>query len=725
MGLAEHTIPPPIAPPAPARRTTVSLCGICPAGCAVEVHLVDEKVAAISPLPDHPHGIVCPRGLQAAEIIYSPDRLLYPQQREQSGDLTRISWDEAYDDIVARLRDIAARHGPEAVCVYTGRGNFEFALNEAFAPAGTVESSANAVLFPFGSPNATGVGSLCYVSYGMIASRSLFGEYMRNMTEDIEGADLILVWGENPTTDSAPVNLRRLMRAQQRGARIVVIDHRHSESARATRAQWIGVRPGSDGALALGLIHVLIAEDLYDYEFVTRWCHGFPELAEYARAFTPEAVERITWVPAETTRELARAIAAARGCAILTYTGLEYSNSGVQAIRAVWTLQAIAGHLDRPGGKLFKMPGRARPTRILTPPPPEPLPIGAAEYPLYHAVRHEAHAALLPRAILEGQPYPIRALIVSGASLLTAWPNPALWRRALAALDLLVVINRFPTADAEFAHFLLPATTMFEIESYIAHDGLVQWRPRVIPPVGEARNDYLIFAELAARLGYGERWPQTEAALIEAALAGTGITRDELRAHPEGVALPEPPMVYAKHEAGLLRDDGRPGFATATGRFEITSEWFRAHGYEPLPVYTEPVEGPLADPELARRYPLVFNSGARTQTAFRSQHHNIPSLVKRQPEPRVWLNPRDAGARGIADGDDVWVETPRGRGRYRAYVTAGIVPGAVEVNMGGGGPLGPAAWQASNVNELTDMDNRDPISGFPVYKALLCEVTKA
>lgn len=722
MGLVEHTAPPPIAPPTPARRSIISLCGVCPAGCAVTVELVDDKVAGITPLPDHPHGIVCPRGRHATEIIYSPDRLHYPQRRGPAGDLTRITWDDAYDDIIARLRAIADRHGPESVCVYTGRGNFEFALNEAFAPAGTVESSANAVFFPFGSPNAAGVGSLCYVSYGMLASRSLFGEYMRDVIEDIDAADLILVWGENPTTDSAPTNLRRLMRARQRGARIVVIDHRRSESAQATRAQWIGVRPGSDGALALGLIHVLIAEGLYDRDFVANWTHGFPELAEHVRAFDPETVERITWVPAETTRELARAIAAARGCAILTYTGLEYSNSGVQAIRAVWTLQAIAGHLDRPGGKLIKMRERPRLTRILTPSPPGPLPIGAAEYPLYYAVRNEAHAALLPQAILEGKPYPIRAMIISGSSLLTAWPNPALWRRALAALDLLVVINRFPTADAEYAHFVLPATTMFEIESYIAHDGLAQWRPRVIPPVGEARNDYLIFAELAARLGYGERWPQTEAALIEAALAGTGITLDQLRAQPEGVPLPEPPMVYEKHKAGLLRADGRPGFETPTGRFEIASEWFRAHGYDPLPVYTEPTEGPLADPDQARRYPLVFNSGARTQTAFRSQHHNIPSLVKRQPQPQVWLHPRDAAARSIADGDDVWVMTPRGRGRYQAHVTADIVPGAVEVNMGGGGPLGPAAWRASNVNELTDMDNRDPISGFPVYKALLCDI---
>ncbi len=162
-----------------------------------------------------------------------------------------------------------------------------------------------------------------------------------------------------------------------------------------------------------------------------------------------------------------------------------------------------------------------------------------------------------------------------------------------------------------------------------------------------------------------------------------------------------------------------------TGKFEIASEWLRENGYPALPVYTEPTEGPLAAPELARRYPLVFNSGARTQSDFRSQHHNIPGLLRKQPEPLVHLHPTDARARGIGDGDAVEVVTARGRMPCRAHVTDNLLLGVVEVNMGGGGVIGPQAWQQANVNELTDADNRDPISGFPVYKALLCDVVKA
>lgn len=214
-------------------------------------------------------------------------------------------------------------------------------------------------------------------------------------------------------------------------------------------------------------------------------------------------------------------------------------------------MQALAGHLDQPGGELFKLRNRLRLNRNLTPPPANARPpIGAEEYPIYYEVRKEAHVALFPCAILEGKPYPLRGLIVSGASLITAWPNPDLWRRALAALDLLVVVNRFLTADALYADIVLPATTMFEIESYQIHGSYVQHCQKVIEPLGEARNDYLIFAELAQRLGYGHLWPQTEREMVEFAFRGTGIQLEELLAHPEGIAYPQPPMRYRKYVGG-------------------------------------------------------------------------------------------------------------------------------------------------------------------------------
>ncbi|MFQ5344073.1 MAG: molybdopterin-dependent oxidoreductase, partial [Anaerolineae bacterium] len=651
----------------------------------------------IEPLPDHPRGSVCPRGMRAREIVYSKDRLLYPLKRvgpKGTDAFERISWDEAMETIVARLRQVADRYGPEALCMYTGRGNFERSLMDVFAPAGTRESSASSLFFPFGSPNTTGVGAICYVAHGKLAPQSTFGAYALDMFNDVDQAELIVVWGANPATDSPPIMLKRIKAAQRRGARVVVIDHRRTRTAKATRARWVGIRPGTDGALALSMIHVLIEEGLYDHEFVENWTVGFDELREYVQQFPPEVAETITWVPAQTIRDVARGIAAARGAAQVMYTGLEYTNSGVQNIRAALVLWALAGQLDVPGGMVFKMPGADfQLNRTWLEPPTHIDPVGKDKYPLYHFFRNEAHAMELPRAILDGDPYPIRAMFIGGSSIITAYPQPSLWRRCFEALDFLVVVDRFLTADALYADIVLPATTLFEIESCQNYGTHLQLRRRVIEPLGEARNDYLIRTELARRLGYGHIYPQTEEEMLEFVLEGTGVTVEMLRENPMGVSRPVSEMVYKKWEQGLLRRDGRPGFETPSGKLEITSNLLAGYGYEALPAYTEPIEGPIAAPDVAETYPLVFNSGARVQSDFRSQLHNIPGLLKLRPEPLVVLHPRDAAARGIGDGDDVVVVSPRGRVPFKAYVTDDIVPGVVEVSMGGGGPIAAEAWR--------------------------------
>jgi anaerobic selenocysteine-containing dehydrogenase len=266
---------------------------------------------------------------------------------------------------------------------------------------------------------------------------------------------------------------------------------------------------------------------------------------------------------------------------------------------------------------------------------------------------------------------------------------------------------------------------MFEIESYMVYDRYVQLRQRIIEPLGEARSDWEIASAIAGRLGYGHLYPGSSEERLRQAFSGNGLGLDRLRGHPEGVQLPVPEQRYRKWELGLLRRDGRPGFETPSGKFELTSSVLAAYGYDALPVYVEPSEGPISTPELAEQFPLVFNSGARTQSDFRSQHHNIPGLLKMQPRPLVTIHPQDAAPRGIQTGDEVFVVTRRGSVRYAAWVTDNIVPGVVEANAGGGSPIASGLWRECNVNELTDPDNRDPISGFPVYKALLCDVVKA
>ena len=708
---------------------TRAICGICPAACWIEVKLENGKITETRKDETHPLGMICRRGLRAPDIVYSEDRVTTPLRRvgkKGTHDFEPISWDEAYDAIVENLERIKRESGPEATAIYTGRGAFELSLCDMYQPKEAAVSSASNVLFPFGSPNTMGVGALCYVSFAMIAPHTTMGRMLVDMFQDIENADTLVVWGANPATDSPPLDMRRLEAAAERGAKIFVIDPRHTETAKRVGAEWIPIRPGTDGALALSLIETIVEEDLYDEEFAEKWCRGFDDLRRYTQHFRPEQTEPITGVKAETVRRLARAVATSGGACPVMYTGLEYSNSGVQAIRAALTFFALAGQLDVPGGIGLAPLGSQFPiNRSCNQTNPNLAKAAARDkFPIYSAYRGESHATGLLDATLKGEPYPIRALIIHGASMLTSWPQTSVWREAFEKLDFVATIDRKLTADAAYADIVLPATTMFEIDSYTVYGPIFRLREKVIEPVGQARNDYLIMAELAERLGYGELYPQSEEALLRFALEGSGFSLEDVREAGGVVKIDQPAVEYRKWEKGGLRPDGEPGFDTPSGKFEIASTILEDYGYEPLPKYTEPLEGPLAAPELAKSYPLVFNSGARNHSKFRSQFHEIASLNRDDPEPTVEIAAKDAAKRDIRTGDLTLVKTPRGAVPFRAVVSEDIAPGSIECEMGAGGPTGTKPWREWNVNELTDVENLDEISGFPIYKALLCEVEK-
>ncbi|MFO8056407.1 MAG: aminotransferase class V-fold PLP-dependent enzyme [bacterium] len=712
-------------------RTKRGICGICPAGCWIKAHC-DEKdrIVKLEPDDDPVMGITCKLAEEVQDIVYSPDRVLHPLKRKGpkgNYDFESISWEEAFSEITDNLTRIKEESGPEAAAVYTGVGSFEQAFCDIYQPADVRTSSASSVLFPFGSPNTMGVGALCYVSYGVIAPHLTTGRMLIDMYNDVDESELIVVWGANPATDLPPVDMKRIMEARGRGAEVIVIDPRRTATARLTGAHWTPIRPGTDGALALGLCNVLIEEELYDRDFAEHWTLGFDEFSRYVQHFRPEVVEHITGVPADTVVWLARRLAAARGASQYMYTGLEYSNSGAQAIRATLTLWALAGQLDVPGGRCFIMDRNKFPVNRegLVKSPPGARRLGEDRFPLYVRYREEAHAIELPRAVLEGKPYPVRFLMVLGGSMLTSWPNPELWRKTFQKLDFMVCIDRQLTADSAYADMVLPATTYFEMDSYMTYGPLFRLREKMIEPLGEARSDLAIMAELADRLGYGHLYPQTTDELYDYILQGSGFTIDEVREAGGAVSTDTEIMQYRKWEKGLLRKDGKPGFDTPSGKFEIYSTVLEEFGYDPLPVYTEPVEGPLSRPDLFEKFPLVFNSGARVRTSFHTQHHNVPGLVREKPEPTVTMSSKDAGARGIEDGSMARITTPRGSLTMRVEVSDDMTPGSVDLNHACGSPVGPEAWSSRNVNELTDLMNYDPVSGFPVYKCLLCEVEKA
>jgi anaerobic selenocysteine-containing dehydrogenase len=704
------------------KRVKKGLCGICPSGCGVEMIMEGERLRRIKPLQGHPLGIVCTRGVHAEEVVYSPDRLRFPMKRvgnRGEGKLERVSWEKAFELSAQLIRTVLEKYGAEAMAMFSGRGGFEQSLLDMFSTGGHDQICSN-FLFPLGSRNTFSCSSICNNSHRVLAPVSTFGASFDRLFPDFENSDQIVVWGSNPATDSPPINLKKILEVKSRGAKVFVIDPLKSYMAEKAD-EWIGIRPGTDGALALGITHVVMEKGLYDTAFADDWTEGFGEFKEYVREFTPEKVEKITWVNVKKIERLAEDFARPR-TSLLLHTGLEYTNSGVENIRAVLILWALTGNLDRPGGLVFRMPQPSPIRRNRIAPPKGKQPIGSDRHPFYCDVNRSGHFMEMPRAILHGDPYFIKGLIVLGGSIATAFPNPNLWKRCFESLDCLIVIDRFLTNEALYADIVLPATTMFEITSYKRYPGHLSFRERVVPPVGEAKNDYLILAELANVLGYGDCYPQSEEEMLKFVFDRSPVSLEELKSNPQGVSLPSPPMVYEKYKKGLLRKDGKPGFETPSGKFEISSGLLRKYGYAPLPVYQEPSEGPLGSPELAKEFPLVLTTGTRIQSAFRSQHLNIPGLLKLQDKPNILIHPEDAGPRGIGDGDKVWVRTKRGKLPFYAKVTKRIVKGVIEANMGGGGPLQPRAWQEANVNELTDPENRDPISGFPVFKALLCEV---
>ena len=708
-------------------ETVTGICGICPGGCGVSVELVDGKIEKIFPIKGHPVGVVCVRGVHAKEIVYSDDRLKYPLLRvgkRGEGKFERISWDEALDRIAHAFHEIKKSYGAEAVMTYFGRGSFDNNLTDVFGSSTLSIQGTSGFIFPFGSPNAAGCSAVCYVSYGIFAAVSTMGANMESTYPDFANADLVVVWGANPPTDSPPDKLKKILDAKRRGAKVVVIDHMRSEMAKKAD-QWIGVRSGTDGALALSMMNVIINESLYDKEFVQNWTAGFEELREYVEQFPPEAAERITRVPRETIVQTARSIAKAKGASLVMYTGLEYTNSGVQNIRSVLSLWAITGNIDVPGGLVFRPRSQVRFPRIRLEPPGGVKPIGSDRYPLFCDLLKSAQFMEAPRAILNGDPYPVKALLILGASLLTGLPNPELWKECFRKLDFMVTFDRFMTADGMYADIVLPATTNFENLGYQRYPGgYCQLRQRVIEPIGEARSGFLFLTQLAQRLGYGDLFPATEEERVRFAFKDGPVSVEDLKAHPEGIRYDAGRIEYRKYAKGLLRSDGKVGFNTPSGRLELVSTLLKKYGYDGLPVYVEPIEGPLGSPELYARYRLVLNTGARLQSAFRSQHLNIPGLLKLQPKPQVLINPVDAEARGISDGNRVWVESPRGRVGVWARVTDDVMTGQVELNVGGGSPIHAKEWRDANANYVTDFDNRDPISGFPVFKALLCEVKK-
>ena len=704
-----------------------SHCRGCGPQCGVLVYVKQGKIVKIEGDPENPlksEGMVCPRATSYKEIVHHPDRLKYPLKKvgkREKGKWQRISWDEALDIMANKFAEIRQKYGPESIAVTVG---------------GSTRRNVTATRIladSLGTPNWGYTDAMYCVGPDVVASIVTYGSRISGeLNSDVENSKCAIVWGGNPSQTYVPW-LKRAMKAKAGGAKLIVIDPRFT-GAVSKADIWLQVRPGTDGALALGMLNVIINEELYDKEFVEKWCVGFEELKERVQEYPPERVAEITWIPAEDIEKAARTYATTKPATIYAQVANEQSFNSTQTCRAVACLRAITGNLDVKGGNVFNCVGSgfsvfggmwfcAKKWRL-----PEELEekrLGAKEFPLLCGPPSPIgviHWPTLCKAVLTEKPYPIRAMFVAN-NLLLAMPNSREVYKALNKLDFLVVEELFMTPTAELADIVLPSATWLEMDEIVDRSlNTLCTRRKAIEPVGECWDELKITYELANRMGLKfSIWPELNhyEEYEDYRLRGAGITFADLK--QKGYV--STPMEYKKYE--------RDGFKTPSGKVELYSSVFKEFGYDPLPTYVEPFESPISTPELVKEYPFILITGGRNIVYRHSMGRNIPWLRELVPDPVMQIHPETAEELGIREGDWVWIETPRGEGRIKqkAKLTQGIHPKVVHYMAHWWYPEKPAPdhglWE-SNINVVTSSDPPyEVICGGCPTRGLLCKIYKA
>lgn len=702
--------------------TIKTYCRMCAVGCGMNAYVADGRFVRVEGMPEHPisNGRLCPKGNAAPQFVYEPNRLTYPMKRigeKGEGKWERITWDEALDTIATKLKEVKERYGAEAVFFQHGTvSGLTSEWKEYFYRLANL----------FGSPNRIMTGHVCSRPRALGHSLTFGTSY----TADYENTRCMMIFGSNPMASGPVGEPVEILDAKERGAKLIVVDPRRTELA-AKADIWVPLRPGTDGALVLGMLNVIINEDLYDHNFVNNWTVGFDELKGYVQQFTPERVEEITWVPAETVREVARMYATIRPACVAMGNALDQHTNNGQSIRAILLLPALTGNIEVAGGHV-KFP--SVPTNLTKIPLKEKLPpemqrkrIGGDKHPFYDDVVD----APLYEAMLTGKPYPVKAGITIGGNPIINNANSREGREAYKKLEFLVVVDVRMTPTAELADIVLPATTPFESEFVKTYPGYIMLRKEVVKPLGECWSDMKIMFEIAKKLGLGQYfWDGDVEKGLDYMLEPSGITVEALRRKPEGISYPLPPVRYKTYEE-IDPKTGKPkGFKTTSGKVEIYSSTMKQYGYDPLPVYKEPAESPVSTPDIAKDYPLILTSGGRESVYFHSQFRALPRLREVVPYPYVEINPKKAKELGIEDGDWVIVESPRGSIKVKASYFDGIDPRVFQVSRGwwqGCEELGLLGhgWDGANVNLLIDNKARDPVNGSSAMRSSLCKVRRA
>ena len=706
-------------------KTVHAVCSHdCPDSCGVLV-TIDEsgRATRLRGDPSHPvtRGFLCAKVAKYLDRVYSPDRLLYPMRRRAGapkGSLPhrgeaeffeRISWDEALDTIAARLREIAAAHGPESILPYSYAGTI-----------GVLGYGSMDRRF-FHRLGASQLDRTICAQTGGEALKSVYGRKLGTDTEAFRHAKLIIAWAANIHGNN--VHLWPFIEeARRNGAKLIVIDPFATRTARA--ADWhIRINPGADSALALGMMHILVRDGLYDRDYVERWTHGFEQLRERTAKYTPECVASVSGLAVANIERLAREYATTQPAVIRLNYGVQRSDNGGAAVRAICMLPALTGAWKHYGGGLqlstsqafcFDSAALERPDLMLASPLGRPARV--------------VNMSLLGQALTELREPAVHALFVYNSNPAAVAPDQGPVLRGLQRTDLFTVVHeQFFTDTADYADIVLPATTFLEHKDVQGAYGhyYAQLSEQALLPLGEARSNVQLFSELAQRMGFTEPcFRDTPDELIAQALGSgdperqdpwlKGITAEALHEAGGAMRLRFP----GETEADRFQPFAEGPFPTPSGKIELYSETLAAQGIDPLPEFRPAAESRRT---ATGEYPLEFLP-RKADNYMNSTFANLPTHQEFEAAGNgtLEIHADDAGARGIADGDAVEVFNDRGTLRLRAHVNGSVAPGVVAARLG----WNKLSASGHNVNLLTSQRLND-LGGGPVFYSVLVEVRKA
>ncbi|MBC7343554.1 MAG: molybdopterin-dependent oxidoreductase [Clostridia bacterium] len=636
-----------------------SLCEMCSAKCGILAYVREGRVVKIEGNPKDPQaaGKLCARGSAGMKTLYDPDRLKSPMKRVGEGKFDPISWDQAFQEIGPKLKELKLQYGPQTL-VWAAHPELPAPLEQRFMAA-------------FGSPNYTGHAPTCYSSRS-VAYQATYGGVPG---VDYQNVRYYIAPGRNLLGGIKNPEVRKIVAARKAGAKIVVLDPRMSELA-MWADEWLPIRPGTDGAFMLALMHVIIKEKLYDAEFVAAKTVGFDQLAAKVQEYSPEWAEKITDIPAATITRIARELAQARPAAAVdpcwhAAFGSQYYNS-VQGGRAAACLNALLGNLGAKGGLILGSPLKlGDPTGVMGPEPPKPTAprwdgAGGKEWPLAKGL---GMIQTLPLRILEGKPYPIKALIVSHLNPIRSCPDSGKFIQALKQLELVVTIDIQMNDTAYHSHYVLPESTYLErFDPVMAVGPTIVLRQPAVAPLFNTKPEEEIIAGLAQAAGIGQYFNFTLEQYNNALLAPFGITQEQLKAQGQIKVNQKPTAPEPGEES--------KEFKTPSGKIELASQAIASAGGSPVPVWEPPLVKPQGDKLRLIQGHVPMHTHNTTQ--------NNAYLHALMPENELWIHTQVAARLGIRDGDLVEVTSEVGKVRIKAKVTEAIHPEAVFMAHGFG-----------------------------------------